>query len=126
MKELINKFFVFMSYGVVRGIGVRARIQMFFSILLYIFFLATLFLLFKLLSVPRETGAIFLMLSLGVYFFIYRIVNSYTDNNWQMLSYGRPAKVPYLWARRAAVWLLSFAVIVGMACSGYQWAKHLS
>ena len=125
MRALLDNFFSFLSYGVLKGPGIRLRTQFIFMLFTFIFMWTVGFLLFKLFSVPRIIGGSIMAVSLVYPWLIGRVIDPYVSNNWRLFSPRAKDGVRHLWAYRIVVYLMFLTIILGLGFSGLWWATDV-
>ena len=123
MSLIVDKIFVFISYGILKGIGVRLRTQLVFMQVVFLLIMITEFVLFRFFSVPSKVGALVMFASLPLPWLISRFTTPYVNNNWRLFSPRSKDQVENLWVYRVLVYFVLLALIVGMGFSGYLWGK---
>ena len=123
MRLIIDKIFVFISYGILKGIGMRLRTQMVFMQVILVLIMTTEFILFRFLGIPSRIGAIVMFFSLPFPWVISRFIDPYVNNNWRLFSPRSKDQVAHLRIYRTLVYLMFLMLLIGFGYSGYLWGK---
>ena len=120
---MLDRLFVLISYGVLKGTAVRMRTQLLFMQFIFLGLINVELVLFRLLGASARQGAGCLFLTLPMPWVISRYIEPYVNNNWRLFSPKSKEQVRYLWAGRLAAYGLFLALLIAFVWSGIAWRK---
>lgn len=124
MRLIVDKIFVFLSYGILKGAGVRLRTQLIFMQVVFTLIITTEFILFRFFSISSKIVGWVMFASALFPWLISRFTKPYVNNNWRLFSPRSKDQVENLWMYRVLVYFVLLALLVGMGFSGYLWGKN--